>query len=293
MLRECAESRAARRTPAPRPCGRCARRCATAAPTTRASTPIRRPASAIGARRLAIIDVDGGHQPLCQRGRHRLGRPSTARSTTTRSCASELRAPRPRRFATQLRHRGAGPPLRGVRRRRCVHALEGMFAFAIWDARARRLLLGARPLRREAALLHEQRRRAALRLRADRAARRPTPTLRELDPAAVDAFFVFGYVARRRGTIVAGVRQLPPGHLLTWERATAAASERRWWTPAGSRPCSAREPPPTLVGRGRAAARRVGAQRGWSPTCRSASSSAAASTRRSSRRSPPGVLARG
>jgi len=55
------------------------------------------------------------------------------------------------------------------------------------------------------------------------------PGLRELDPAAIDAFFVFAYVPGPR-TIVRGVRQLAPGHLLIWERETARCHERAWWT---------------------------------------------------------------
>ena len=56
------------------------------------------------------------------------------------------------------------------------------------------------------------------------------PRLRELDPAAIDAFFVFGYVPGP-GTIVPGVRQLPPGHLLSWEQEGGNAVERCWWSP--------------------------------------------------------------
>ena len=52
-----------------------------------------------------------------------------------------------------------------------VHALEGMFAFAIWDERRAAAAARARPLRREAAVRARVRRRADVRLRADRAAR--------------------------------------------------------------------------------------------------------------------------
>ena len=35
----------------------------------------------------------------------------------------------------------------------CVDRLRGMFAFAIWDRRAANLVFGARPVRRQAAVL--------------------------------------------------------------------------------------------------------------------------------------------
>ena len=47
---------------------------------------------AFGMRRLSIIDVGGGHQPLIERGRHAVARRATARSTTTASCGAKLTA---------------------------------------------------------------------------------------------------------------------------------------------------------------------------------------------------------
>ena len=52
-----------------------------------------------------------------QRGRPRAGSSSTARSTTTASCAQRLLRARPP-LRHRQRHRGARPPLRGARRRR-------------------------------------------------------------------------------------------------------------------------------------------------------------------------------
>jgi asparagine synthase (glutamine-hydrolysing) len=109
-----------------------------------------------------------------------------------------------------------------------VHALEGMFAFAVWDERERRLLLardrfGEKPLflaERAGELLFASELTALLEVE---------PRLRELDPYALDAFFVFAYVPGP-GTIVADARQLEPGTLLSWTR-DGGARERTWWTP--------------------------------------------------------------
>ena len=84
------------------------------------------------------------------------GSSSTARSTTTSRCASELIA-RGHRFRTHSRHRGHRPRLRGVGRRSCAKRLRGMFAFAIWDERAAAPDARARPPRHQAALLRAAR----------------------------------------------------------------------------------------------------------------------------------------
>src|SRR5207302_9042720 len=59
---------------------------------------------------------------------------------------------------------------------------------------------------------------------------RAAPHLRELDPEAIDAFFVFAYIPGPR-TIVRGVRQLSPGSMLVWDRRTRPTSEWSWFSP--------------------------------------------------------------
>ena len=48
----------------------------------------------------------------------------------------------------RTRHRGHPPPLQRVGRATASTQLNGMFAFAIWDRRARRAVPGPRPARR-------------------------------------------------------------------------------------------------------------------------------------------------
>ena len=60
----------------------------------------------LAARRLAIIDLDGGDQPIANEDGTRRTSSRTARSTTTASCARELERAG-HRFRTALRHRGA------------------------------------------------------------------------------------------------------------------------------------------------------------------------------------------
>ena len=179
----------------------------------------------LGARRLSVIDLEHGHQPLANED-----------GTIWAALNGEIyNHPRLQQLLRERGHRLAtgtdtevlvhlyeeyGPDL--------VHALEGMFAFAIWDTRTRTLLVardrfGEKPLfyatpGDDLAFASEL---TALAAGAEVGA--------ELDPVAVDEFFVYGYVPGER-SILAGVRQLPPGHLLTWQPGGAVA-ERRYWSP--------------------------------------------------------------
>jgi asparagine synthase (glutamine-hydrolysing) len=180
----------------------------------------------IGARRLSIMDVAGGHQPLCNEDRSvwvafngEIYNHSTLRE--------DLRA-RGHQFATGADtevlvhlYEDYGDAL--------VHALEGMFAFALWDERRGRLLLARDRFGEKPLFLHEHG--GQLTFASELTALvEVLPGLRELDPAAIDAFFVFAYVPGPN-TIVSGARQLPPGHLLSWTRESRTCEERCWWSP--------------------------------------------------------------
>ncbi len=180
----------------------------------------------IGARRLAIMDIDGGHQPLCNED----GSVWAAFNGEIYNHA---------KLREDLRRRGHTFATSGDTEvlvhlyeeygEAMVHALEGMFTFAIWDQRAARLLIardrfGEKPLflhEHDGELLFASELTPLLEVK---------PQLRELDPYAIDAFFVFAYVPGP-GTIVRRVRQLQPGHLLRWERGRGVFDERSWWTP--------------------------------------------------------------
>jgi asparagine synthase (glutamine-hydrolysing) len=108
----------------------------------------------------------------------------------------------------------------------CVARLEGMFAFALWDRRRRALFLardrlGKKPLYYAAtstglAFASELRAFAAL----------PGPA-RRIDPAALDSFFAYGYVPDP-ASIFAGIRKLPPAHTLLVEPGRDAQPARYW-----------------------------------------------------------------
>ena len=177
-------------------------------------------------RRLSIIDLAGGHQPHDQRGR--LGRTSssTARSTTSARCAGELEA-KGHRFATRsdtevLVHlyEEHGDDL--------VHRLRGMFAFALWDARRRRLLLardrlGVKPLY----YALPETGGIELAFASELKALLDVPGVsRELDLESLAAYLAYLYIPHPR-TAVLGARRLPPGHLLVADG--TGAEVRRYW----------------------------------------------------------------
>ncbi len=181
---------------------------------------------AIGMRRLSVIDVEGGHQPLCNEDGS-VWVVFNGEIYNHAQLRSDLRA-RGHSFSTNTDtevlvhlYEEYGDAL--------VHALEGMFAFAIWDEGRRRLLLARDRFGEKPLFLHESG--GELLFASELTALLEVrPGLRELDPGAVDAFFGFRYVPGP-GTIVAGVRQLPPGHLLSWEWEGRRSSESRWWSP--------------------------------------------------------------
>lgn len=106
---------------------------------------------------------------------------------------------------------------------RMVQRLRGMFGFAIWDERRRTLMLardrlGIKPLyyRRDG---QELKFASEARSLAGGAG---------LDLPAVAGYLRLGWVPGP-GTIFEGVRELEPGHLLTWEAGETTVT--RWWSP--------------------------------------------------------------
>jgi asparagine synthase (glutamine-hydrolysing) len=186
------------------------------------------PASGVclGARRLSIIDVAGGHQPLANED-----------GTVWAAQNGEIyNHPRLQRL---LRERGhvlaTGTDTEVLVHlyeeygEDMVHALEGMFAFVVWDARAGKLLI-ARDRFGEKPLFYRATPGGGLAFASELTALAAAGGLGdELDPLAVDEFFVHGYVPGELA-MFAGARQLAPGHLLTWKPGEGVAV-RPYWRP--------------------------------------------------------------
>jgi asparagine synthase (glutamine-hydrolysing) len=200
-----------------------------------------RSGAGLGATRLSIIDVAGGHQPL-----------ANERGTVwavlngeiyNHPALRELLRARGHHFATLTDtevlvhlYEDLGPAL--------AHALEGMFAFAIWDAEERRLVLGRDRFGEKPLFFREQGGRLSFASEL-RALRRGVTGGWAIDESAADLFFTLGYVPGP-GTIIREVRQLDPGHVLVWSQSTRRATTTRYWSPPPVRARS-RRPLPELV----------------------------------------------
>jgi asparagine synthase (glutamine-hydrolysing) len=190
-----------------------------------------RGAVGLGMRRLSIIDLSGGRQPIFNEDGSKvivfngeiynyqdLHRGLVARGHTLRSSGDT------ETVLHLYEELGAD----------CVTPLRGMFAFAIWDATAETLLLardrfGIKPLYVVTAPWGIA---FASELKALHAA---GLTSRELDWEALDAYFQLGYIPAPASPFV-DVRKLEPGHTLLWRRHGDSASRRYWEFPLQERP---------------------------------------------------------
>ncbi|KAB2940291.1 MAG: asparagine synthase (glutamine-hydrolyzing) [Hyphomicrobium sp.] len=172
--------------------------------------------------RLSIIDVEGGRQPMCNEDgsvwitfngeifnyvelrAELIARGHVFKTTSDTEVIVHLYEER-------------GPE--------CVEALNGDFAFAIWDSRQQRLVLardrvGVRPLYyavREGALAFASEVKALLEVPGISAA---------LDPIALDQMFTFWFPLAPR-TPFKDIAELPPAHVLVATR--EGISTKRYW----------------------------------------------------------------
>ena len=183
---------------------------------------------ALGMRRLSVIDVVGGNQPI--------GNEDGSVQVVFNGEIYNYRELRGRLLAAGHRLATHSDTETLVHLYeddgdRVVHALRGMFAFAIWDARRRRLLLardrlGIKPLyywERPGGLAFASELRAFLALEA---------FPRRLDGAAIGEYLALGYVPEP-DCIFEGVKKLHPGHTLSWDR-ERGSELARYWSPARS-----------------------------------------------------------
>jgi asparagine synthase (glutamine-hydrolysing) len=180
-------------------------------------------ACAIGMRRLSIIDLTGGHQPI-----------SNASGTLWLVCNGEiynfrelrdLLAARGHVFKTRsdsevVLHAYAeyGDAF--------VQKLNGMFAFALWDAARKRLIVGRDRLGIKPLYVYRDARCIAFASEA-KSLFELSGVSATIDRAALHSYLQLGYVAAPL-TLFRGVSKLPPASLLIVEE--GVVEERRYWS---------------------------------------------------------------
>jgi asparagine synthase (glutamine-hydrolysing) len=169
--------------------------------------------AALGMRRLSIIDLAGGHQPMsgCNRANTMV---FNGEIYNYRELQRELEA-RGHFFKT---HSDTETIVHAYEEygAACVDHLRGMFAFAIWNARDRELFV-ARDRVGKKPLYYTVTPGGAFIFGSELKSLREHPEFRgEIDVEALDAYLTFGYVPDLL-TIFRGVHKLPPGHHLTFK----------------------------------------------------------------------------
>ena len=107
-----------------------------------------------------------------------------------------------------------------------VQELDGMFAFALWDAKRRRLLLARDRAGKKPLYYHDGPRVFAFASEVKALFAHPDVP-HERDPGALPLFLTYGYVPTP-GTFYRGIRSLPPAHRLVVTEAGAQPPERYW-----------------------------------------------------------------
>jgi len=104
--------------------------------------------------------------------------------------------------------------------------LDGMFAFATWDKRRERLVLGRDRMGKKP--LYYWRSPDTFVFASEIKGVLAHPVVpRQLNPRAIDAYLTFGYVPTPE-TFFAGIHSLPPAHVLTLEPGGQPLIERYW-----------------------------------------------------------------
>ena len=181
------------------------------------------PGVGLGHRRLSIVDVAHGHQPMYSEDR-RFVIVYNGEVFNHPTLKPELEA-----VGVRYRTRSDTETVLHLYRRlgdRAVERMRGMFAFAIWDSLERRLFLardryGVKPLyyshRSDGTLIFGSEIKALLPALDDRVVLN-----RESLPD-----FLANHAPSGEETLFAGIRRLPPGHTLTWQ--DGRISIRQYW----------------------------------------------------------------
>ena len=183
------------------------------------------PGIGLAHRRLSIIDLSSGAQPLFNEDRSvvvvyngeiynhlQLARELTSLGHTFRThCDTEV-------IVHAWEQWGES----------CVSRFRGMFAFALWD-RNQQVMFLARDRLGIKPLYYSQIPNGPFVFASELKSITCVPGVsKELNPEAVEDFFAFGYVPDPK-SILRGVWKLPPGHTLLLKRGSTGITPRQYW----------------------------------------------------------------
>ncbi len=182
--------------------------------------------AALGFRRLSIIDLGGGHQPL-----------SNENGTVWTVFNGEIyNFPALRRRLEARGHdlRSSGDTevlvhLYEDEGTRMFSLLRGMFALAIWDAPRQTLILARDRLGQKPLVYRHDGQRLVFASELKALLALPAEIVpRQVDPIALDRYLCYGYVGAPL-TILSGTHKLPPAHYAVWQDGSLAIE--RYWNP--------------------------------------------------------------
>ena len=184
------------------------------------------PGIGFGHRRLSIIDLEGGHQPMFNEDRsvvivfngmiynfqelwpklQALGHVFTSNHSDTEAIVHAWES--------------WGPD--------CLQHINGMFALALWD-RNRGQFFMARDRLGKKPMHYARTTDGGLAFASELKAFAPIPGIdRRLSPQAIEDFFTFGYVPDP-ATIYRGIHKLPAAHFMLIERDGSSKGPQRYW----------------------------------------------------------------
>ena len=186
--------------------------------------------AALGFRRLSIIDLSGGHQPLANE--------DGTVWTVFNGEIYNFPSLRHRLEAKGHRLRSTGDTetlvhLYEDEGTRMFSLLRGMFALAIWDVRKRTLILARDRLGQKPLVYHHDGNRLLFGSELKALLALPKQLVpRCLDPIALDQYLAYGYVPQPR-TMLNGIFKLPPAHFAVWH--DGSLSIEPYWQPDWNR----------------------------------------------------------
>lgn len=185
----------------------------------------------LGAVRLSIIDLAGGHQPLANED-----------DTCWVALNGEIyNFPRLRPELETLGHRfrthcDTEAVVHAYEEwgDDCVQHLDGMFAFAIWDGSRRRLFIARDRLGKKPLYYYFDGSTFLFASEIKSLLKHPAGQTR-LNPEAMDMFMTFGYIPGPQ-TVYQGIQKLLPGHVLSLDAKGGIATRQYWDVPDPQKP---------------------------------------------------------